>query len=193
MGTIQAFAEALAGYKDVNFLLSHLEETREEFLQSIRGLSEPQWRFKPAADRWSISDCAEHVVLSEEHIRGMVKDAMKTPEATPAQKEKANLTDEEWIRRVTDRSGQRQAPQALEPRNRWSNATEIEKVFREARRVTLEYTRSIPEVELRKHIKEAPSGTMLDAYQWIALLSTHTKRHTLQIHEVMADPNYPNK
>jgi uncharacterized damage-inducible protein DinB len=191
MGTIHAFAEALAGYKDINFLLSHLEETREDFLESIRGLSEAQWRFKPATDRWSIGECAEHVTLAEDYIRGRVNEALKTPEATPAEKKKANLTDEEWIRRVTDRSVNRQAPQPLEPTSRWSNATEIEKVFREARRVTLEYTRSIPEVELRKHVKEAPSGTMLDAYQWIALLSTHTKRHTLQIEEVKADERYP--
>jgi len=32
---------------------------------------------------------------------------------------------------------------------------------------------------------------MLDAYQWILLLSGHTERHTLQILEVKADPKYP--
>lgn len=192
MGTIQAFADALAGYKDTDFLFSHLEQTREDFLKSIHGLSEAQWKFKPAPDRWSIAECAEHVTLSEDHIRGMVNEVMKTPKATPGQREKANLTDEEWIRRVIDRSGNRQAPQALVPTGRWANATEIEKTFCEARQVTLDHAKSFSEVKLREHTKETPSGTMLDGYQWLLLLATHTKRHTLQIEEVKADANYPS-
>jgi DinB superfamily len=192
MGTIQAYAAAIAGYKDKDFLLSHLEETRDEFLQSIRGLSETQWRFKAAPDRWSIAECAEHVALSEEYIRGAVQKTMNTPEATPAQRELANLTDDEWIERVMNRSGNRQSPAPLEPMGRWSSATEIEEVFCEARQVTVDYVKSISESEMRKHLKEAPNGTMLDAYQWMLLLTTHVKRHTLQIEEVKAHAHYPH-
>ena len=31
----------------------------------------------------------------------------------------------------------------------------------------------------------------IDAYQMMLLLSAHCERHTLQIKEVKADPNYP--
>jgi uncharacterized damage-inducible protein DinB len=191
MGTIQAFAKALAGYKDTNLLFHHLEETRDEFLRSISGLSEAQWNFKPAPDRWSIAECAEHVTLAEDHIRGMVRGVMASPEATSAQREKADLTDEEWMQRVSDRSGKRPSPPTLVPTGRWSNATEVEKSFRAARKVTVEYAQSLTEIELRGHVKEAPSGTMLDGFQWMLLLTTHTKRHTLQVEEVKADANYP--
>jgi hypothetical protein len=33
----------------------------------------------------------------------------------------------------------------------------------------------------------------LDAYQWLLLLASHSERHTLQILEVKADPNFPKK
>jgi uncharacterized damage-inducible protein DinB len=193
MATIQAFAEALAGYKDVHFLLSDMEETRERFLHSIRGLSEAQWRFKPAPDRWSIAECAEHVTLAEESIRARVKEAMQMPEATAAEREKANLTDDEWIRRVTDRSGTRPAPEALQPTGRWTSIADIERVFQAERQVSIEYAKSLPEAELRNHLKEAPSGTMLDAFQWLLLLTTHTRRHSLQIAEAKAHRSYPTR
>jgi hypothetical protein len=31
----------------------------------------------------------------------------------------------------------------------------------------------------------------LDAYRWVLLMSAHTERHTNQIKEVKADPNFP--
>jgi uncharacterized damage-inducible protein DinB len=191
MGTIQAFADALKGYKDIHFLLRDLEETRDSFLKAIRGLSEEQWKFKVAPDCWSIAECAEHVTLSEESIRNRVKEAMRTAEATPAEREKANLTDEQWIERVADRSQRRASAPSLDPSGRWSNAADIEKAFRNARDVTVAYVKSLSEPELRKHLKESPSGTMLDAFQWLLLLTTHTRRHTLQIAEVKADRDYP--
>ena len=33
----------------------------------------------------------------------------------------------------------------------------------------------------------------LDGYQWLLLLSTHSERHTAQIEEVKADPNFPKE
>src|SRR5208282_3407039 len=35
------------------FALKSLQATHDAFLQSISGLSEKQWKFKPAPDRWS--------------------------------------------------------------------------------------------------------------------------------------------
>ena len=33
----------------------------------------------------------------------------------------------------------------------------------------------------------------MDGYQWLLLLSAHSGRHTEQIEEVKADPNFPTK
>jgi hypothetical protein len=33
----------------------------------------------------------------------------------------------------------------------------------------------------------------MDAYEWLIFMSAHTKRHTLQIEEVKADPKFPKK
>ena len=45
--------------------LRSLEGTEDAFLQSIAGLSDKQWRFKPGPDRWSIAEVSEHIAISE--------------------------------------------------------------------------------------------------------------------------------
>src|ERR1700756_2443096 len=64
--------------------LKHLQATHDAFLQSISGLSEKQWKFKPAPDRWSVAEVAEHITLTEGMILGMVqKQVMTSPAAAP--------------------------------------------------------------------------------------------------------------
>ena len=36
-------------------------------------------------------------------------------------------------------------------------------------------------------------GQPLDAYEWLLFVSAHSERHTKQILEVEADPNFPKK
>ena len=45
--------------------LKWLEESRTELLAAITGLSAQQWEWKPALDRWSVGEVAEHIVLAE--------------------------------------------------------------------------------------------------------------------------------
>ena len=54
---------------DRQMMLSVLERTRDDFLKAVAGVSEDEARLKPSSDRWSILECAEHVVSAE---RGML-------------------------------------------------------------------------------------------------------------------------
>src|SRR5271166_5028375 len=62
--------------------LKSFQSTRDNFLQSIAGLSQKQWTFKPAPDRWSVAEVAEHIAVSESSIFGLVqKQIMQSPAA----------------------------------------------------------------------------------------------------------------
>jgi hypothetical protein len=190
----QASAAAQApAHKDIKFLVNYMKQTREDFLKSIKGLSEAQWKYKASPERWSIAECAEHITLSEDFIRQMLQDkVMKTPAATADEKAKATLSDEDVIMKVTDRSHKAQAPEPLKPTNKWANAKEISDEFKKRREATMQYAKSTPESDLRAHLTPGPIGT-LDGYQFLELLAAHTKRHTLQIEEVKQDAGYPKK
>ncbi len=53
--------------------LASLQATRDAFLKSIAGLSEKQWRFKPAPDRWSVAEVSEHIAVSESSLLALVQ------------------------------------------------------------------------------------------------------------------------
>ncbi len=175
------------------FAMSHLNATRKRFQDSITGLSEAQWKFKPAPDRWSIAECAEHIAVSEDSLFQLLTEkAMKSP---PAPEKKAALkdNDEAILKGVADRTKKAQAPEFLRPSGRWSTAAEILSHFNRSRDRTVAYVENTQE-DLRGHVM--PSGgpqKEIDAYQLIFVISGHAGRHTAQIEEVKSDPNYPNK
>jgi DinB superfamily len=51
---------------------SVLETNKKGVLDATRGLSEAQWNFKAAPDKWSVAECAEHIAAAEDFILGIV-------------------------------------------------------------------------------------------------------------------------
>src|ERR1017187_1905979 len=66
--------------------LNSLQATHDAFLKSIAVLSDAQWRFKPAPDRWSVAEVAEHIAVSESMIFGMVQKQIMAGPANPHQR-----------------------------------------------------------------------------------------------------------
>lgn len=45
--------------------------------------------------------------------------------------------------------------------------------------------------DLRDRFFDHPVLGPMEGYQWLLLIATHSARHTAQIEEVKADPNFP--
>jgi DinB superfamily len=170
--------------------LNSLQATHDAFLKSIAGLSEKQWRFKPAPDRWSVAEVSEHIAVSESTIFGMVQGKVMASPATPEKRAEVKVTDEQILKMVPDRSRKAQAPEFLKPTNRWATEADLTRAFEDSRKATMDYVRTTND-DLRDHFGPHPLLGPLDAYQWILLISAHSERHTKQIEEVKADPNFP--
>ena len=171
--------------------LKQLETTRDNFLKSIAGLSQKQWTFKPAPDRWSVAEVAEHITVSESTIFGLVEKVMQSP-ASPEKREQVKGKDQVIEQRMPDRSHKAQAPEMLRPTGRFATEAELVKTFEERRKATIDYVRTTND-DLRDHFFDHPVFGTLDGYQWVLLLSGHSARHTEQIEEVKADPNFPKE
>src|SRR3989442_32682 len=64
--------------------LQYLETTKKNILEATRGLSEAQWNFKPAPERWSVAQVMEHIAAAEDFIRDLVKEkVMMAPAGGP--------------------------------------------------------------------------------------------------------------
>ncbi len=188
---IGAGAEPLTqGERD--FAMSSLQATRKLFLDSVAGLTPEQWNFKAALDRWSIAECAEHIALSEDAISGIAKGTLKNA-ADPdkiVRGDAARESDQKILDTVSSRSHKLQAPEPLQPKHKLGTPQEAVDHFRSARDANIDYIEKTPD-DLRAHFASGPVGP-IDGYKWFLLLSGHTERHTNQIKEVKADPNYPH-
>src|SRR5262245_17718192 len=172
--------------------VKYFEETRKGFLDSIKNLSEGQWKFKPGPDRWSIAEVAEHIAVSEETIFGLVAKQIMQSAAAPEKKESVKGKEVMLRTALTNRSVKAQAPEILKPTNRWATQADLVKAFNASRDNTINYINTTQD-DLRSHFGPHPFFKDLDAYQWLFLISGHSARHTAQINEVKEDPGYPKR
>jgi DinB family protein len=167
--------------------MKYLETTKKGVLDATKGLSEAQWNFKPAPDRWSIAQVMEHIASAEDFLRGMDADqVMKAPAGDATRDVKA--LDDAVLAKVPDRSTKIQAPEPLQPSNRFGSPESSIKHFVESRTATEDFLKSTP--GMRAHVADSPMGK-LDAYEFVLLIAAHSERHTKQILEVKADPGFP--
>ena len=169
--------------------LQYLESTKKNVLEATRDLSEEQWNFKPAPDRWSVAQVMEHIAAAEDFLREFTKDkVMGGPAGEPGRDVKK--TDQAVLAMVPDRTHKAQAPEALVPSNRFGSPEAAVKHFVESRSATEDFLKNT--AGLRDHVSDSPLGK-LDGYEFVLFIAAHSERHTKQINEVKADPNFPTK
>jgi len=168
--------------------MQYLESTKKNVLEATKGLSEAQWNFKSAPDRWSVAQVMEHIAASEDFIRdNLIKErVMVSPAGQPGRD--VNQIDEAVVVMVPDRTRKAQAPEPLVPSNRFGSPDGSVRRFVESRAATEQFLKTTS--GLRDHVTDGPVGKM-DGYEFVLFIAAHCERHTKQINEVKADPNFP--
>lgn len=169
--------------------LQYLESTKKGVLEATKGLSDAQWNFKPAPDRWSVAQVMEHIAAAEDFLRTLAKEKVMVAPAGEAGRD-VKKTDEAVLAMVPDRTNKVQAPEPLVPTNRFRSPEGSIRHFVESRATTEDFLKST--TGMRDHVMESPMGK-LDGYEFVLLVAAHSERHTKQINEVKADPNFPKK
>ena len=167
--------------------VQYLEQTRDGVVASVKGLSDAQMNFKAAPDRWSVAQTLEHIALAEDFIFQNITDKIMKAPAGAANRDTAKI-DAMVLAMIPDRSHKAQAPPPLVPTGHQTPAENLDH-FLKSRARTIAFLQSTP--GLREHVADSPLGQPLDAYEWLLFISAHSERHTKQIEEVKADPNFP--
>ena len=166
--------------------VKYLEQTRDGIIAATKDLSEAQWKFKAAPDKWSVAETMEHIALGEDYMFGYVTDTVMKAPAGATDRDVAKM-DGLVLQMVPDRSNKRQAPPPLVPTGRWTPAEALAH-FLKSRQRTIEFMQTAP--DLRQHVADSPLGP-LDGYEWLLFISAHSERHTKQMLEVKASPDFP--
>lgn len=161
----------------------------KELKKSLKGLSEAQLSYKPAADRWSPQDCMYHIAFSEAALRGALDQALTAP-ADPKAKAELKATDEEIKAGVVSRANKVKTAEPFQPENTgFKSLAEAVTAFDSKRAMLVDLVKTT-QADLRNHIVALPFGKM-DAYQFILFIAGHSSRHTQQINEVKTVAGYP--
>src|SRR5579883_1662201 len=187
---LAAAADGAMTAAERSYLLEQLETSKKEMLASIEGLTDAQWKFKAGPDRWSVAQCAEHLVLSESYIFGATQQILKAPAVARPENSNAEY-DKKFVSTIQDRSHKLTAPEPIAPSDggKFATAADAARAFAAARDKTIAYVKSTND-DLRVHVAPSPVG-QIDDYQFLLLLASHSVRHTLQIKEVQASAGYP--
>ncbi len=170
-------------------LVQYLTSTRDQVLADAANLSDAQWTFKTAPERWSVGEVVEHLALAEPFIFGTQQKVVAASPATPDQLAAAKGKDEVILKAIPDRTKKVNAPEPLQPGKSLGAKAEVIAAFKERRAKTLDYVSKTSD-DLRGRVGDSPLGP-LDAYQWLLFIGAHTERHLAQLREVKADPNFP--
>jgi hypothetical protein len=131
----------------------------------------------------------EHIAVAEDIIREMLKEKVMMAPAGDAGRD-VKKADEAVLAMVPDRTHKAQAPEPLVPTNRFGSPEGSIKHFMESRATTEDFLKTA--TGLRDHVADSPLGK-LDGYEFVLFIAAHSERHTKQINEVKADPNFPKK
>ena len=176
--------------------MSHLHATRKQVLDLIEPLSEAQWKFKAAPERWSIAECAEHITETENLLRGLIEQSAKKLPVDEAKRSAKAAKKEESAKAVltqmTDRSKTATAPGEIRPTGRYATRAALLAAFNERRDKTIRLVETTPD-DLRGRFFQMGPGREMDLYEMILMISGHSERHLLQMKEVMAAPGFPKK
>jgi len=185
-----AFPFSLHMTKTYDLLRNELWLTGRGFMEAITGLAPRQWNFQPAPGRWSIRETAEHVTLVEQGVHRLVTSRLLLSPATPEQR--AQLKDRDMVVAATlfDRSRRLEAPERVRPTGRWPEAGTFRELFEQARNATIAWIGSTDQ-DLRAYCFPHPILGLLDGKQWLFFIAAHTARHTKQILEIKAAPEWP--
>ena len=170
---------------DRDMAMSYLHATRKQFLDAVSGLSPEQWIYRPGPGRWSIAEVAEHIAITEEGLFQYLDKGLSGPQATGLTR---TMSDEDWIKMVTDRSHKAKAPEAFVPTGRWTRE-ELVAEFLRRRDANIEYvSRTLN--NLRGTLIKGPMG-VIDCYQGFLMIPAHCERHLAQIQEVKEAAGFP--
>jgi hypothetical protein len=173
-------------------LIAYLRDSETQFIAMLDRVSDTQWEWKPAPDRWSVAETARHIVIAEDYLFDLANQAMASP-ADSDWEAKTSAKTAALERVLPDRSRRVQAPEPLNPAGapRLTRA-QVLAAFQEKRARTRRFAETT-QLPLREHLTKGlfPVFDPLNAYQFMLYIPLHNIRHNQQIAEVKASPGFP--
>lgn len=185
----QNFAQSMLTTSERKFVAEYLQQTKQDFLKAIKGLTPEQLKFKTGEGEWSIADCVEHITVSEIGIFSLSQKQLELPSDVAKRKE-IKVDEKTIVNRLANRNSKAKSPEVLKPTGKFPSLEIAEQAFTKQRDSCITYVNTT-NADLHFHYWQHPATGTIDIYQMIILMAAHSKRHTLQIEEIKSNSNFP--
>lgn len=182
-------SENALSVNDKEFLLEYLESSMLILQEQTEDLDATQLQYKTSEERWSISQCLEHIIQTEKVLLQLAEGILAQP-SNPERRPEIKISDQQLVEMIEDRSEKFQAPPELQPLGTYTDPGDAMKDLLEHRGKVLALMQNHSEEEMRDHVGDSPIGP-IDGYQAVLFIAGHTTRHTAQIAEIKSDPGFP--
>ena len=160
-------------------LIRQLQTDRAALLAAFERVPALRRAERPAPDRWSAAEVADHVAIVESRLAAALHKAL--PEL-PAAGPDAGITSFDPVR-VLDRSTRFSAPEFVHPKGHVDPALAIAALAQAWSDVD-DVIAAAERRDLAAWQRPHPALGLLDGYQWLASLGGHARRHAAQIDEI---------
>ena len=175
--------------RDREHLMVHFEMTTQMVAEEVRGLSAAQLEYKASPDRWSIREVVSHLAVAEPDYWREIQKALKTAPDMNTKKSAATDADIMWY--GIDRVVHTKTGGGHEKVETYKDLGEALGKFQALRGTMIDYIKTTND-DMRAH-SFGDYGEIIDCWQWMLEISTHSERHINQIREIKSDPNFPKK
>ena len=167
-------------------LVEWLARSHDAFLDAVDRTSAAQWRWKPSAEQWSVGEAAEHVVLAEALMFGIVQSAVADRPNPDWETQTAGKTDLIVREMPSSQNGKAQAPDPTRPTWQMTSAQVVDGFRDQRAQITRFVAETAHPVKAHTRVHPFPAFGTLNAYQWLVYIPLHTLRHAEQIAAVQA-------
>jgi len=175
---------------DREHLLVHFEMTTQMVAELVRGLSPAQLEYKASPDRWSIREVVSHLAVAEPDYWREIQKSLKAAPDMSTKKSAATDADIMWY--GIDRVVHTKTGGGHEKVDTYKDLGEALGKFQALRATMIDYIKTTND-DMRAHSFGEGGPEVIDCWQWMLEISTHSERHIQQIREIKNDPNFPKK
>lgn len=175
----------------VQEIVKEIEAVRQSLYDAVAELSQEQLDFKPAPDRWSISENLSHLNKVERGLPKLYAILLQKIEEAGLKPETEGSMLHSLDHANLDVATQKfQAPERVLPQAGLAK-TEVLAALRQSRQAILDAVAPAGEYDLSGVTWPHPALGDINFYQWVLFIGKHEKRHLAQIEVIKSSEGFP--
>lgn len=160
------------------------EQDRKSLLDSLQSISNEKLNLPPAADKWSVIQILNHLIMAEYGTFGYLKKKIKAVDSL----EKAGFTSwlgYQFIKINLALPIKTKAPKGIDQPAGDEKLVDVIAKWDKLRADWFQFLAQIKDGDLEKAIFKHPFGSRLNIYQTIGFCDDHFKKHEKQIKNIL--------